>query len=424
MAEFFPPVIFEVRAKVGEAIASFGEVNKELALMEKHGVLAGGSLGRLEKSAKLARTAFLGFAGAIAVVGVISLETLDKFEKAQTNLEVAVKNTGVNFEAAKPVISAHAEEMKNLGFSYTDTYEALSKMTAATGSPQIALDSLTTAADLARFSNISLADAGVLLAKASVGAGRGLLDMGIKMGVTLPKAFTLAQAIKAIETRTHGAAQAFKTTLGGGIAVAQANFQALEIKIGTDLLPTAIKFTDWISKTAIPKLGDLFGTIKNNIGWIKAFGIAMTAIWAANKIAAFITTLKVLIGVYRTLAATAGVAAIAEALATGGANLALGTAAITAAGLVVGAGGVSYLAYKAQHGADTTTGKTPYNPTSSNMPDVPNLAGKGVTRYSNNKPKKVAQTVTYNTFNINNPNPHATAQAVVKVQKFGAPISK
>ena len=43
MAEFFPPVIFEVKAKATEAIAEFGKVNTELAKMEKNGVLAGRS---------------------------------------------------------------------------------------------------------------------------------------------------------------------------------------------------------------------------------------------------------------------------------------------------------------------------------------------------------------------------------------------
>ena len=48
MAEFFPPVIFEIQAKATEALATFGKVNAELAKMQKNGVLAGGALSRLE----------------------------------------------------------------------------------------------------------------------------------------------------------------------------------------------------------------------------------------------------------------------------------------------------------------------------------------------------------------------------------------
>ena len=144
--------------------------------------------------------------------------------------------------------------MKNLGFAYTDTYDALAKMTAASGSPQVALNTLSAAADLARFKNISLADAGTLLARATIGQAKGLGDLGIAIGKTLPKGASLAQILKAVEDRAGGAASAFKDTLGGSLAVAQANFQALEISIGTKLLPYAIKFTNWISRDAIPAL--------------------------------------------------------------------------------------------------------------------------------------------------------------------------
>ena len=100
MAEFFPPVIFEVQAKATEAIAEFGKVNKELAAMEKNGVLAGGALGKMERAGKLAGTAFLGLAGTIGILGGASLKALDSFEQSQVRLETAVKDTGVSFAAA------------------------------------------------------------------------------------------------------------------------------------------------------------------------------------------------------------------------------------------------------------------------------------------------------------------------------------
>ena len=111
MAEFFPPVLFEIKANATEAIATFGTVNKELAKMEKNGLLAGGALGKMEKASKLAGAALLGLGGAFAIFGVASVETLDKVEKSQANLEVAIKNTGVAYEAAKPYVDSHAKSM-------------------------------------------------------------------------------------------------------------------------------------------------------------------------------------------------------------------------------------------------------------------------------------------------------------------------
>ena len=190
----------------------------------------------MEKASKLAGAALLGLGGAFAIFGVASVETLDKVENSQANLEVAIKNTGVAYEAAKPAVDAHAKSMMALGFTYDDTYAALAKMTAASGSPQLALDSLSVAADLARAKTMSLADAGNLVARASIGQAKGLGDLGIALGKTLPKGASMAQIFKAIEDRVGGSARAFKNTLSGGIAVAQANFQALQIQIGTALL--------------------------------------------------------------------------------------------------------------------------------------------------------------------------------------------
>ena len=421
MAEFFPPVIFEIQAKATEALATFGKVNAELAKMEKNGLVAGGALGKLEKASKLAGTAILGLGGAFAAFGIASVRTLDTVEKSQANLETAVKNTGVSFDAAKPAIDAHAKSMMALGFTYNDTYDALAKMTAASGSPQLALDSLGVAADLARAKTISLAEAGTLLARASVGQAKGLGDLGIAIGKTIPKGATFAQILKAIEDRAGGAANAFKNTLSGSIAVAQANFQALEVQVGTDLVPTLIKVTDWITNKGLPKLKDLFDIIKNNIGWVQLFAGALTAIWATSKVVAFIGVIKDLIGVYRTLAASAAVAAAAEAFATGGANLGLGAAAIAATTAVAAAAGVSFLAYKAgQQPAVHGTGfGIPESIMQQQLP-APKLGGKGVAHVPAKASTKKISVVQNNTFYASNTNDIANKMG--KAINNGIPI--
>jgi len=420
MAEFFPPVLFEIKAKATEAIAAFGEVNHELAKMEKNGLLASGALGKVEKASRLAGTAILGLGGAFAVFGIASVETLDKVEKSQANLEVAVKNTGVAYEDAKPYIDSHAKSMMALGFTYDDTYAALAKMTAASGSPKVALESLSVAADLARAKQMSLADAGTLVARASIGQAKGLGDLGIALGKTLPKGASMAQIFKAIEDRVGGSAKAFKETLSGGIAVARANFQALEVQVGTDLVPTLLKVTDWITNSGIPKLKNLFDTVKNNMGVFKVLAGILAGVWATGKIMAFIGAIKEVVAVYKTLAASAAIAAAAEALATGGANLALGSAAILAAGGVFAAAGVSYLAYKATNPAKAATP----TPGSMKMP-VPgssqsksgSIAGKGVTRVDTKPTTPIQQNITIYASNTND-----ISSKLAKAAKNGIPI--
>ena len=336
MAEFIPPVILEVKAKVTEAIAGLQKVNGEMDKMEAKGALASGALGKVERASKLAGTALLGLGGAFGVFAAASIKQLDSFEKAQSNLETAITNTGVSFKDAQPIIQQHADAMMNLGFTYNDTYEALATMTAASGSPALALQTLSTAADLARFKTISLAEAGRLLSRAAIGQARGLGDLGIAIGKTIPKGASLATILKAVEDRAGGAAYNFKNTLSGSLQVAQANFQKLEIQVGTQLVPSLIKVTQWITNTGIPKFGQLTQFVKENFGWFKALAGVLAGIWATSKLIAFISTLKTIITVLGAIRDAAAVAGVALAYATGGASAVAATAALAAGAAIYG----------------------------------------------------------------------------------------
>jgi hypothetical protein len=385
MAEFFPPVIFEVKAKATEAIAEFGKVNAELSKMEVKLTGSQLAMARFERAGKLAGTTLLGMAGAFGVVAASSIHALDSFEASQANLEVAVKNTGVSFAVAEPAIKSHAEEMRKLGFSYTDTYEALAKMTAASGSPQVALDALSAAADLARAKQISLADAGTIVARASVGMARGMADLGIALGKTLPKGATFEQILKAIQDRAGGAAKTFGDTLAGKLQIAKANFQALEISIGTNLAPAIGHLADWVNTKLLPRLKDLGDWFKNNSLTVKIFAGLLTGIWATSKIIAFFNMLtKIKDGFIALRTVLISVAAI-EAYATGGVSVVAATAAIAAAGAVYGGFKLADI-LGSKGGASATT---PYNPLSGMQPDA-SLAGKGPYKsYASSKAPKV-----------------------------------
>ena len=419
MAEFFPPVIFEIQAKATEALATFGKVNAELANMEKNGLIAGGALGKLEKASKLAGTAILGLGGAFAVFGIASVRTLDTVEKSQANLETAVKNTGVSFDAAKPAIDAHAKSMMALGFTYNDTYDALAKMTAASGSPKLALDSLGAAADLARFKQISLAEAGTLLARASIGQAKGLGDLGIALGKTIPKGATFAQVLKAIEDRAGGAANAFKNTLSGSIAVAQANFQALEVQVGTALVPTLIKVTDWITNKGIPDLKALGKIISDNQGLFKTLAAILAVIWAVPKIAGIVTAIQTLIKVYEALRVAAATAAIATAFATGGVSIVAATAAIATAAAVYGGLTIANdLKKPAVGGAGVGIPESIMQ----QQPIAPNLAGKGVSRIAATAKKATNKTTVIQNNTVYASNTNDIAKKLAKAASNGIPV--
>ena len=370
--EFFPPVVFEVKAKVNEALVGFGLINKELTAMEKNGLLANASVARLERTMKIARTAAIGLGGAFGVLAITSLDALGKLQTSQAKLETAVSNTGVSFSAAKPIIDDHAESMKKLGFTYDETYAALATMTAASGSPKMALDTLSVAADLARFKQISLADAGRLLARASIGQAKGLGDLGIAIGKTIPKGASLATILKAVEDRAGGAAQKFGDTLPGKLRILQASFEELQVKLGTALLPTAQKLTDWVIKTALPSLEKFGKWFSDNKTVITQFGAALAGLWIGSKIAAGISATIVAVNALRDAWIAVG---IAEAFATGGISAGLGLTAVAA---IVGTAVATKMLHDVLSKKTYTPSALPFQDPTNYAAATPNLTGKPV----------------------------------------------
>jgi hypothetical protein len=387
MAEFLPPVVLEIQAKATQAIAQMQAVNGELDKMEAKSLKAGGSINSMHAASKYAGTALLGLAGVFGVFAVSSIKQLDTVEKAQANLQTAIQDTGISFRTAQPYVDSAATKMRNLGFSTQDTYGALTTLTAASRNPKVALDTLGVAADLARFKQISLTQAGTLLARATIGQAKGLGDLGIAIGKTIPKGASLQQILKAVEDRAHGTATAFSKTLAGGLATAQANFQNLEVQVGIGLVPALNKVVKWINNTGLKSLGSFFGVIKDNKDLVAEFVAGLAIIWAAPKATALYESIATLIASYRALAAAAGAAALAEGAA--------GTAAIPAGfsltnfGLKAGLGTVGALyaglQYAGRHGPANMT----YQGQSSRVPsnwfassDIPALARIGGSKMS------------------------------------------
>ena len=342
------PVRVEFIVRAQEAIAELQRVNGEMDRIAVKGKLAGTSMATMEKSSRLAGTALLGLGSVFGLVAYESIKSAMDLQTSQTRLQVAVKNSGVSFAAAKPVIDKHAEAMTKLGFTTQDTYEALGTMTTATRSPQMALNALATTADLARYKHISLAQASTLVSRAALGQARGLADLGLAINKTIPKGASFAQIMALIETRTHGAANAFAQTSQGQLAILQASFKALTENLGTQLLPAFNKILAWIDGPGLNALKKLSKWFSDNKPIVVAFTTALAVIWAAPKIDAMLAAMGKLVLGWQGVAAAAGEAAAAEGAASGakmGPVTSLIRSPITAMAAI--AAGVGYEFYKA-----------------------------------------------------------------------------
>ena len=309
------PVRVEFIVRAQEAIAELHRVNAEMDKVAVKGKLAGTSMATMEKSSRLAGTALLGLGSVFGLVAYESIKSAMDLQTSQTRLQVAVKNSGVSFAAAKPVIDKHAEAMTKLGFTTQDTYEALGTMVTATRSPQMSLNALGAAADLARYKHISLAQASTLVSRAALGQARGLADLGLAINKTIPKGASFAQIMALIEARTRNAATAFAQTSAGQLQVLQARFKALTEDLGTQLLPAFNKILAWIDGPGLNALKKLGKWFSDNKPIVVAFTTALAVIWAAPKIDAMLAAMGELVLGWRGVAAAAGEAAAAEGAA-------------------------------------------------------------------------------------------------------------
>lgn len=290
---FMPPIVFEIQANAKKAIAEFEKMNAEMRKLDTQSKKTSKSMDQIDKSSKaltnsfskLAKIGILSVTTALTAMGYAGIKAALSNEKAFAFLENSVRNTGQNFKAALPQITAVSDALVNLGFHDEETAMAMARLTAATGNVKTAMKSMNTTADLARFKQISLTDAAELLGRASTGQAKGLRDLGIAMGVTISKGASYEQILAAINKRIGGTAEAFGQTAGGKLAVFTAKLDQLKEKVGYALLPALIDLTDWLNKTGLPALEKMFKWFDKNKEVIKQLAMALGGLYIGNKVA-------------------------------------------------------------------------------------------------------------------------------------------
>lgn len=196
-----PPVFVELRANISEFSAKMGEAKHEIHTLEREG------RGSFDKLASVGKAALLGIGAAGVGVGTMAIEMADQYEASHARLETAIKNTGSDFEELSGQIDKVSKANELLGFNNSDTEAALASLTTATQDPKKALDLLSTAADLARYKNIDLADAAVAVGKAANGNLKPIKQLGLDLPLAAGGAAKLEAATGKLATAQDKAAQ-------------------------------------------------------------------------------------------------------------------------------------------------------------------------------------------------------------------------
>lgn len=189
------------------------------------------------KSVDLGMVAKLGVAaGAVgiaadALIGMAKAAGEDRAEAAK--LDQVIRSAGAATGDYTAQVEAAIAAGQDRAFSDTQTREALTSLVTATGSVTDATNLLTTAQDVARFSNVDLSTAADAVAKAQAGQDTALKKLipGLTAGATATDTIANAQKIAA------GQADAFANSTEGQMARSADAMGELGETIGAALLP-------------------------------------------------------------------------------------------------------------------------------------------------------------------------------------------
>lgn len=194
-----PPVVMEIRAKLGDTIAEIRGVGTELEEAAKRGE---GATGKLSKGfngvAAVGQKLTIGVAGIAGTVGGFAIEAATSAEVVDAKLRTAIQNAGGDFDALEPKITNTDQTMRKYGFTNDQTNTSLATLTTALKDPNKAMSAMTVAADLARSKNIDLNTASLLVAKAMEGQTRPLKALGIDLPIAAGNSLAVKKAQDAL----------------------------------------------------------------------------------------------------------------------------------------------------------------------------------------------------------------------------------
>lgn len=217
----------------------------------------------------------VGVAGALAVKDWATAAGQAQAEMARvdTLIRAVADEVPGSFTQITKTIRDTAKAFIQLGFDDEETAQVLAKNIAITKDVGEAHKVLAAQADLARFKNIGLAEAGQAVQLAMLGNKRILKQLGIEIDDNATKTDILA----AIQAKTAGQAEAFAKTYQGAMARMSVSTENLREALGEKLLPI---FTNIIDKVVafVNQINDINPAILPTIGVIVAVGSAFALV--------------------------------------------------------------------------------------------------------------------------------------------------
>ena len=234
----------------------------------------------------------LAAAFSVAAVGDFLKSSVDAFKQEQVviaQLSNSLANMGLSFNDVQPALQRTVDSFTNLGFHNEETMLSFNKLAVGLQNPKKALDLMSTAADLARYNQISLADASDLMVKASQGSAKGFKNLGISLDKSLTPIEAFNKLMAEAKDRINGTADAYGNTLAGSMDRASAKLDDAKQKLGEKLAPAVIALSNAMTKYLIPAIewiGKNIGILSGFAAALGAVALGMKAVGLASKIMA------------------------------------------------------------------------------------------------------------------------------------------
>jgi hypothetical protein len=305
--------------------------------------------------------ALAGAAGIAFAASSVKLAMED--QKSQAILANVLKNTtGANDAAIKSAEKYINATQLRLGINDNELRPSLQALITATRDVTKAESLQQLAMDISAGRGKDLGAVSIALAKAYDGNFSALKRLGIPLSETLIKSKDFVGITKELSAAVSGSAAVAADTLAGRMDRVKLSFEEAQKSLGYALLPALQSFLDVLINQVLPNLqkfidqnkaqlakalqnsavflGNLikkaveFGTwMGSHLAIMKEVAVVIAAMWAYGKIVAFVTEVAKVVTIMKALAAAAKTAAVFEALATGGATLAAGIAALAILGI-------------------------------------------------------------------------------------------
>ena len=327
MASFLPPAIFEIKAIADQAIAKFGEVNKELEKMEGKAEAAGGKVGGMEKASRVATAGLMALGAAFAGFAAVGIKEAIEAQNAMNKLGTTMSALGINTEKNRKQFKDLADSYVDLGFAGDEATVGFENLLRVTGDVSESQKLLALSADLARTKNIGLTEAAGILAKASQGNAKAFKEMGITLDTTLPKTKAVEKAIGQLNDKIGKQAEQATKTFAVQLKIVKERFNDTAESLGAVLLPMLETFLD--------KVNESIEFVKRNSAVFKVLGGIILTV--AVALASYNAAIKVQIALTKAWSVITGIQAVATKLLTGQ-QIALNTAMkLNPIGLIVSA---------------------------------------------------------------------------------------